>query len=76
LEKCEHRRRRPQEKVGVVVAHANGEIIDESEQVVERWNEYFKSLMNVEGDRRMKLTSMGRGDITNRNGTDHNVIER
>jgi hypothetical protein len=74
--KSMNRRRKPQEKLEIVVKDMNGEILNENEQVVERWSEYFESLLNVADDRRAKLTSMGRGGVTSRNVGDHNVIER
>jgi hypothetical protein len=52
-------RRKPQEKLEIVVKDTIGEILNENEQVVERWSEYFKSLLNVEDDRRAELTSNG-----------------
>jgi hypothetical protein len=58
------RRRKPQEKLEVEVKDTNGEILNKNEQVVERWSEYFESLLNVEDDRRAQLTSMGRGGVT------------
>jgi hypothetical protein len=59
-----------------VVKYTNGGIINENEQVVERWSDYFVSLLNVKDDRRAKLTSMDRGGATSRNVGDHNVIKR
>jgi hypothetical protein len=44
--------------------------------VVERLNENFESLLNVEDDRRAKLTAVGRGGVTSRNVGYHNGIER
>jgi hypothetical protein len=43
--------------------------------VVERWHEYFESLLNVEDDRRANLRSVGRG-VTSRNVGNYNVNER
>jgi hypothetical protein len=38
----------------------------ENEYVVERWSGYFESLLNVEDDRKVNLTSMGREGATSR----------
>jgi hypothetical protein len=73
--KSVNRRRNPQEKLEGVVKDANGELLNENDQVVERWSEYFESLLNVKDERRANLTSMGRGSVTSRNVRDHNVID-
>jgi hypothetical protein len=59
-----------------VVRDTNWEVLSENEQVIERWSEYFESLLNVEDDKRPKLTSVDRGGITSRNVGDKNVIQR
>jgi hypothetical protein len=43
--KSVNRKRKPQEKLDEVVKDKNGEILHESEQVVERWSGYFESLL-------------------------------
>jgi hypothetical protein len=53
--KSVNRRRKPQEKLEVVLKDTTGKILNENEQVVKRWSEYFESLLNVEDDRRAKL---------------------
>jgi hypothetical protein len=57
--KSVNRMRKPREKLEGVVKDTKGEILNENEQVVERWSEYFESLLDVEDDRRAKLTYMG-----------------
>jgi hypothetical protein len=58
------------------VKDENGEILHESEQVVERWSGYFESLFNVVDDRKANLTCMGRGGAANRKVVEEMEIER
>jgi hypothetical protein len=67
--KSVNRRRKPQEKLEIVVKDAK------REQVAERWSEYFESLLNVEDDRRANLTSMGKGGVTSRNVGNNKAIK-
>jgi hypothetical protein len=69
--KSVNRRRNPQEELEVELKYANGQILNEDEKVAERWSEYPESVLNVEDDRRAKLTSLGRGAVTSRNVGDH-----
>jgi hypothetical protein len=71
-----NRRNKPQEKLEVVLKDTIREILNENEQMVERWSDYFESLLNVDDDKRAKITSMSRGGVTSRNVGDHNVIEK
>jgi hypothetical protein len=58
-----------------VVKDENGEILHESEQVIERWSGYFESLLNVEDDRKVNLTCMGRGGAASRKVVEQTEIE-
>jgi hypothetical protein len=74
--KSVNRRKKPQEKLEVVVKETNGEIFNENEEVVQRWSKYSESLLIVDNDTRAKLTSVGIGGVTIRNVRHHNVISR
>jgi hypothetical protein len=45
--KSVNRRRKPQEKLEVVVKDGNGEMLNEKGQVVESFSKYFESLLSV-----------------------------